>query len=183
MIGSDRENRIIATVSYIHQRTGFIDPPFSLKSFFDQFSGFKVIGAKLPPGYDGELLVRGEEKIIRYRIENRDPSTRFTIAHEIAHSFLHQREAWHCKVGRRFRIYEPAKSVPKETEADFFALEMLVPLPMLNRIVHPLEKLSAKELNSLSSELAQLFGINTVTMKSRLKDLAIYRKFDEAEWI
>jgi Zn-dependent peptidase ImmA (M78 family) len=183
MLDANKENHIIATVSYIHQRTGFHEPPFSLQNFFNQFPGFKVIAARLPAGFDGELLIRGNDKIIRYRVESRDQSTRFTIAHEIAHCFLHHRENYHCRVNKRFRIYEAESAAPKETEADFFALELLVPLPLLNRIVRPLEHLNEKEIGSLASELAQLFGINTITMKSRLKDLAIYRKFDEAEWL
>jgi len=183
MLDAEKENHIIATVSYIHQRTGFQDPPFSFQNFFEQFPGFKVIAARLPSGFDGELLMRGKEKIIRYRVESRDPNTRFTLAHEIAHSFLHHRENYHCRVNKRFRIYESRAAAPKEAEADFFALELLVPLPALNRIVRPLENLGEKEISSLASELARLFGINTITMKSRLKDLAIYRKFDEAEWL
>jgi len=183
MFEVNRENQIIATINYIHLKLGFKEPPFSFKRFFDEFPGYQVIAAKLPPGYDGELLRRGKEKIIRYRSESRDPSSRFTIAHEIAHSFLHHRENYCCRVCREFRIYQPPAVKPRELEADFFALELIAPLPMLDRFAPDLEKLSQDEFNRAANQLAHLFGINAITMKSRLKDLAIYRRWDEAEWL
>lgn len=178
-----RENQIIATVNYIHLKTGFKGPPFSFKRFFDELPGYQVIAAKLPPGYDGELLRKGKEKIIRYRSEIRAPSTHLTIAHEIAHSFLHHREDYCCKVCKEFRIYQPPDAKPKELEADFFALEMIAPLPMLDRFAPDLEKLSQDEFNQAASQPTNIFGINAVTMKSRLKDLGLYRRWDEAEWL
>jgi len=182
-LGMGQENKIIATVSYIHQRVGFYEPPFSFKLFFDEFSGYQVFGARLPRGYDGELLARGQDKIIRYRLEGREPSVRFTIAHEIAHSFLHRTQNHRCQVSRRFRIYEPPELSTKELEADFFALELLAPMPMLNRLSPGLESISPEQFNNLARELARIFGINTITMKSRLKDLKLFRRWDEAEWL
>lgn len=183
MIDTERENQIIATVSYIHQRTGFREPPFSLKRFFDAFPGYQVLAAKLPSGYDGEFLRRGVEKIIRYRAESRDFTSRFTISHEIAHSFMHHQENYCCKLNRQFRIYTPRVVRPREAEANFFALELLAPLPMLNRMAPALENLGESEFSELGARFGQIFGINTLTMKAWLKDLAIYRGWDEGEWL
>jgi|GEM_PF-1584727 len=182
-LGVGQENKIIATVSYIHHRVGFYEPPFSLKLFFDEFYGYQVIGARLPKGYDGELLAQGNNKIIRYRLDSREPSVRFTIAHEIAHSFLHRSENHRCQVSRRFRIYEPPELSAKELEADFFALELLAPMPMLSRLSPGLESISPEQFNNLARELARIFGINTITMKSRLRDLKLFRRCDEADWL
>jgi len=181
----EQENKIIATVSYIHHQLGFKSPPFTFTRFFEMFPGYKVIGSRLPTGYDGELLLRGTEKIIRFRLTAREPTARFTIAHEIAHSFLHRNKEHRCQIHRRFRIYEPPALNPKEMEADYFALEMMVPLPMLSRMVpaSELKKLGPEKLGALSSELAKVFGINTTTMQSRLKDLLRFRRCDEAEWL
>jgi len=178
-----QENRIIATVSYVHQKVGFKDPPFSFTYFFNQFPGYKVIGSRLPTGYDGELLNIGREKIIRYRLAAREPTARFTIAHEIAHSFLHQTKEHRCQVHRRFRIYQPPELNPPEMEADYFALELLAPLPMLSRMVPVFKKMSPEKFSELASELARIFGINTITMQSRIRDLQRYRRFDEMEWL
>ena len=179
----EMENRIIATVSYIHNRLGFLAPPLSFTHFFELFDGYQVIASRLPQGYDGELLSRGRARIIRYRLAAREPTSRFTIAHEIAHSFLHHGKDHRCQISRRFRIYQPPDLNPKEMEADYFALELLVPIPMLNRMVPPIKKLSGESFSELASELAKVFGINTITMQSRLRDLARYRRCDEAEWL
>jgi hypothetical protein len=183
MIDTDRENQIIATVGYIHQRMGFREPPFSFKHFFDAFEGYRVAAANLPSGYDGEFLKRGAEKIIRYRAESHDFTTRFTIAHEIAHSFLHHQADYCCKMSKSFRIYSPPRVTAKEAEANFFALELLVPLPVLNRLAPDLEGLTESGFLELGSQLGPVFGINSLTMKARLKDLAIYRRWDEGEWL
>ena len=180
---TERENQIIATVSYIHQLTGFREPPFSFKHFFDNFPGYQVIAARLPRGYDGEFLRRGCEKIIRYRAESHDFTSRFTIAHEIAHSFLHHQEDYCCRVNRSFRIYGAVKKSPKEAEANFFALELLAPLPMLERLVPAMENLGESEFNELGAQFGPVFGLNSLTMKARLKDLSIYRRWDEGEWL
>ncbi len=182
-ISVNQENKIIATVSYVHNRIGFFNPPFSFTHFFELFQGYQVLAARLPQGYDGELLSRGRDRIIRYRLAAREPTSRFTIAHEIAHSFLHHGSNHRCQISRRFRIYEPPKLNPKEMEADYFALELLAPIPMLNRMVPPLKKLSGEKFGETASELAKIFGINTITMQGRLRDLAQYRRCDEAEWL
>lgn len=181
----EQENKIIATVSYIHNRLGFRESPFSFTRFFELFSGYQIIGSRLPSGYDGELLLRGKERIIRFRLNAREPTVRFTIAHEIAHSFLHPKNEHHCQVFRRFRIYQPPALNPREMEEDYFALELLVPLPMLARMLSSadLKKMGPVKFNECASELAKIFGINVITMQSRLRDLMRFRRMDEAEWL
>jgi len=179
----ERENQIIATVSYIHRRMGFYHPPFSFQQFFQLFSDYQIVPAHLPQGYDGELLLKKDKKIIRYRLGSRERTIRFTLAHEIAHSFLHRTSSHRCQLSRRVRIYRSSARTPKEQEADFFALELLVPMPMLDRIAPALEKEEKEKISRIGSELARIFGINTQTMQARLRDLLIYREWEEGKWL
>jgi len=57
---SDRENEIISTVSYIQGKVGFREPPFSLQAFFEAFPHYQLEAARLPRGFHGEILVKGE---------------------------------------------------------------------------------------------------------------------------
>lgn len=184
MLSSGRENQIIATVNHIHQRVGFSLPPFPIHNFFQEFPGYQVKGARLPKGYDGELLCKGEEKIIRYRMESTMSSARFTIAHEIAHSFLHTDREFKCNIYKRSRLPENTKGRTKkfkhiEDEADFFARELLVPLPMLDRLARDLDELGEDELSEEVGRLAMLFFVSKQLMRSRLKELFEWRKWSE----
>jgi len=179
-ISVERENQIIATVSYIHRRMGFYHPPFSFQRFFQLFPDYQIVPARLPQGFDGELLLRQGKKVIRYRLGSRERTIRFTLAHEIAHSFLHRDSSHRCQISRRVRIYHPSSRTPREREADIFALELLVPMPMLDRVAPALEK---EKIRKLAPELAGIFGINTQTMLARLSDLLIYREWEEGEWL
>jgi len=79
-ISVERENQIIATVSYIHRRMGFYHPPFSFQRFFQLFPDYQIVPARLPQGFDGELLLRQGKKVIRYRLGSRERTIRFTLA-------------------------------------------------------------------------------------------------------
>ncbi len=182
-ISIERENQIIAIINYIHRKIDYHSPPFSFQKFFQQFPEYKIIPAHLPKGIDGEILKRGKEKIIRYRIGSRERTIRFTLAHEIGHSFLHREKEHRCYISREFRIYYPRQKNLTELEADFFAIELLAPLPMLDKLAPDLSNISEREFNHLSKEMAERFGINTLTMRARLKDLIIYRKWEEGEWL
>ncbi len=175
----DRENEIISTVSYLHHRLQFREPPFSLQDFFRSFRYFELMPAKLPQGYEGELLIQGDHKIIRYRIANREPKNRVTIAHEIGHAFLHARQEFCCELARSFSLYKSKPLDPKEWEADFFAFELLAPLPMLNRCTPVLEKLDRETRGEETRRLARLFGIPTLAMRTRLRDLQKWRAWEE----
>jgi hypothetical protein len=175
----DRENEIVSTVNYLHHRLQFRDPPFSLQEFFESFPYFKLAPARLPRGYEGELLIQGRQKIIRYRVETRESKNRHTIAHEIGHGFLHAREEFCCHLSRSFSLFKKKPVDTKEWEADFFAFELLAPLPMLDRHAPLLEKLDKEKRAQEARRLARLFGISTLAMKTRLRDLQKWRQWEE----
>jgi Zn-dependent peptidase ImmA (M78 family) len=175
----DRENEIISTVNYLHHRLQFREPPFSIQDFFNTFPYFQLKPARLPRGYEGELLIQGQQKIIRYRIESREPRSRHTIAHEIGHAFLHAKEEFCCHLAKAFSLFKSPPLEPKEWEAEFFAFELLAPLPMLDRYTPALENLDKETRAQEVKRLALLFGIPTLAMRTRVRDLEKWRIWEE----
>ena len=174
---SDRENEIIATVSHLQRAVGFRDPPFSLQAFFEAFPHFQLEAAQLPRGFQGELLVKGELRLIRYRVESQGPSSRFAIAHEIGHGFLHLEEEFFCRISGAFHLFGPKPADPVEWEADFFAAELLAPMPMVNRLAA--KPLTRDFLPAEARRLAQVFGVTVPFLRARLQDLIRLRAFED----
>jgi len=172
----DRENEIIALVTYIHNRIGFRDPPFSLLDFCGAFPNYELTPAELPRGLNGEVLLKGSLRIIRYRQGSRPATNRFTIGHEIGHGFLHEDKEFRCRVSTAFSIFKPPAGDAREWEADFFSSELLMPMPVVNRLAGPLDAPDAERRET--ARLSEIFGVTSVTMRSRLTDLARMREWE-----
>lgn len=175
---SSRENEIISLVTFIHNRIGFREPPFSMLDFCAAFTGFELLPAELPAGFDGEIIMKGRQRIIRYRSGSKPASNRFAIGHEIGHGFLHEDQEFQCKVSNSFSIFKPPPGNPKEWEADYFSSELLAPLPALNRMTKNLPRLSPTEAGRELARMASLFGVPRAVMRSRFADLARLREWE-----
>jgi hypothetical protein len=175
---SDRENEIIALVTYVHNRIGFRDPPFSLLDFCAAFPGYELQPAELPRGFNGEIIMKGPHKIVRYRSGSKPSTNRFAIGHEIGHGFLHEDEEFQCKVSATFSIFKKPSGAAREWEADYFSAEMLMPMPVLNRTAADMTGVSEPECKKEVSRLADIFGVTKATMKSRLDDLTRMREWE-----
>lgn len=174
----DRENEIIALVTYIHNRICFSGPPFSLLDFCASFSAYELQPAELPRGFNGEIIMKGPHKIVRYRSGSKPSTNRFSIGHEIGHGFLHEEEEFQCKVSSSFSLFKKPAGNQREWEADFFSAELLMPIPVLNRMAGDLSKFSEPENQREASRLADIFGVTRSTMKSRLNDLTRMREWE-----
>jgi len=174
----DRENEIISIVTFIHGRIGFRDPPFSLLDFCAAFQNYDLQPARMPQGFNGEILSKGPNKIIRYRAGSKPATNRFAIGHEIGHGFLHEDEEFQCKVSANFSIFNPPAGNTREWEADYFSAEMLIPLPVLNRLAPDLQKLSSAEYKRELNRMCDIFGVSWGTMKTRFKDLEKMREWE-----
>ena len=174
----DRENEIIALVTYIHNRVGFRDPPFSLLDFCAAFPAYDLQPADLPRGFNGEILIKGPVRIVRYRTGSKPSTNRFAIGHEIGHGFLHEDEEFQCKVSAAFSLFKPPAGVLREWEADYFSSELLMPLPVLNRLAADTARISPPERQTEIARLSDVFGVTRATMKSRLDDLTRLREWE-----
>ena len=173
----DRENEIISLVTYIHNRIGFRDPPFSLLDFCGAFPNYDLQPAELPRGFNGEVLLKGSLRIIRYRQGSRPATNRFSIGHEIGHGFLHEDKEFRCRVSTSFSIFKPPNGDAREWEADYFSTELLMPLPVVDRLAGTLNG-KPESISREAERLAEIFGVTLVTMRSRLNDLAEMRKWE-----
>ena len=174
----DRENEIISLVTFIHNRIGFRDPPFSLLDFCTDFPRFELQPAELPIGFNGEIIMKGPHRIIRYRSGSKPATNRFAIGHEIGHGFLHEDQEFQCKVSSAFSIFRPPAGNQKEWEADYFSAELLIPLPVLNRLTPNLDKASEPETSQELSRMADIFGVTRGVMKTRFNDLSRLREWE-----
>jgi hypothetical protein len=174
----DRENEIVALVTYIHNRVGFRDPPFSLLDFCAAFPYYELQPAELPRGFNGEILMKGPVRFVRYRAGSKPSTNRFSIGHEIGHGFLHEDEEFQCKVSTTFSIFKKPAGILREWEADYFSAELLMPVPVLNRIAADMERLAEPESKKEVARLSDIFGVTRATMKSRLDDLSRLRQWE-----
>lgn len=174
----DRENEILALVTYIHHRLRFRDPPLSFLDFCSAFPLYELQPAELPWGFNGEILMKGPCRIIRYRAGSSPSTNRFTIGHEIGHGFLHEDEEFQCRVSSVFSLYKKPAGNPREWEADFFSAELLTPLPVLHRLTPDLSHMSEPETRRELTRLSEIFGVSKSTMKMRLADLGRLREWE-----
>lgn len=174
-----RTNEIIRSVTEIHLAMRFADPPFSVREFSKYYPAFQFqASTDLPAGIDGQLVVQDGRNYVFFRKEQSHVRNRFTICHEVGHAFLHvEEEAFKCDAvehrGRDYFLHRPIK----EQEADFFAAELLVPLPMLDRFVlDDLNTVKEKEHQELVRVLAEKFMVSKPCMQLRLEDLNDIRR-------
>lgn len=115
--------------------------------------------------YSGKAYIENDVPVIEYNRSDSFLRQRFTIAHELGHHALN-----HTQAGHRFRD-DPSKFSlnvvsPKETAANKFAAELLMPeLAVKHFVIN-------KNITSLD-QLAELFSVSTVAMKFRLKNLGL----------
>ncbi len=175
----DRENEIISTVTFIHHRLDFRDPPFSFMGFCEAFPSYELLPAPLPKGLDGEIIIKGAHRIIRYQAASKPPKNRFTIAHEIGHGFLHEEMEFSCQASRPFSMFSKKQPDDREWEADYFASELIMPIPCLNRLTGDLEDMDQDGLAREIKRLADIFGVGKAVMRGRIEDLRRLRVCEE----
>jgi Zn-dependent peptidase ImmA (M78 family) len=87
---------------------------------------------------------------------------RYTIAHELGHYFLHR----HLQVEFQDRIFfRGAENSKEEVQANSFASEILMPEVDFRRMV--------REGKNKVNELSQEFGVSTLALRIRAKNLGM----------
>lgn len=110
-------------------------------------------------------LLDKDKKIIYLNMDEAADRQNFTLAHELAHYFLGHKSNEYG-VYHRDSLYRESKP-EKEREADYFAAELLMPANLIDEIK---EKYALTD--SDAPTLARLFGVSTMAMKRRLKELS-----------
>ena len=123
--------------------------------------GMRVLISDLPLAVSGMLVLDQDErktwtiKVNRHEHRNRQ---RFTIAHEIAHFVLHRDVIGNELVDDTF--YRSGLSERREYEANAVAAEILMPWPLIRRLMHDGERNVEK--------LAETLQVSPAAMNIRL---------------
>ena len=123
--------------------------------------GLDVRREPMDDDMSGYLERRGSQWVIGVNAHHHPARQRFTIAHELAHFVLHRNDQSRFD-DRTFarRANDPSMM---EREADSFAASLLMPESAVRRYINS----GVKGLN----ELAGIFGVSTLAMKYRLRNL------------
>jgi len=101
---------------------------------------------------------------------------RFTIAHELGHLLLHKDEQFHIDenspIGFRSSLSSQAVD-SDEIEANQFAAELLMPVPLLNAVIEKIPANTATE--DAITHLSEVFGVSEQAMTFRLSGLGLLR--------
>ncbi|MCK4621324.1 MAG: ImmA/IrrE family metallo-endopeptidase [Desulfuromonadales bacterium] len=125
--------------------------PIDLDVIFEA-KGFKKVEINKPNGIDGVIMdIPGKGTIVAINKAKPFNRIRFTLAHELGHIFLHhdKRDIYD---GEKVRELDelgqeelPSCTPAKETEANIFASELLIPLEQLKKFAkqgYELDKLA-----------------------------------------
>ena len=171
-----RTNLILGQVASIHEAMELSEPPFDFSRFLEVYPEFTLIPARLPAILDGRLRLKEGQPFIFYNVNVTRGRQRFTIAHEIGHAFLHT-DLFVCRVAETFSRNRASRRPLAEREADFFASELLIPMPLLDRYAPAeFEDLPEAARNRLAVKLSRTFNVSKTAMRIKLSDLRHIRR-------
>lgn len=172
----ERTNQILGQVASIHEAMGFEEPPFDFSRFLEVYPEFTLIPARMPAILDGRLRIKDGRPFIFYNVNTSRGRQRFTIAHEIGHVFLHT-DLFVCRVAETSSPKRSSRRPVAEQEADCFASELLIPMPMLDRFApSSLEELREDAFMRLVVRLSRTFNVSKTAMRIKLLDLRHIRR-------
>jgi Zn-dependent peptidase ImmA (M78 family) len=168
-------NKIERTVKKLLDDNKIFQPPVPVDDIarnlganlkYEPFSGQDAIS--------GMLYRDGENKIIGINSNHHPNRQRFSIAHEVGHLLLHEKEVFIDKVVN-FRSSRSSLAIDtEEIAANAFAAELLMPKEFVK---NELKKLIGQESMPTEKELvenfARVFKVSTAAMEYRLNNLGV----------
>jgi Zn-dependent peptidase ImmA (M78 family) len=155
----DYANSVEAKAARLLEDTGGGGPPVMLEPILEAYEfGYREADLNYTSGF---LLVDPLLPLIVVNKRHPYERRRFTTAHELGHYFLEH-------PGRSFDEASPRKKTI-ERQADLFAANLLMPLPMIIEA----EKAYRANPQHLVGNLAELFLVSRQAMKLRLKGLEL----------
>ena len=144
-------------------------PPVQVKQVATQLD-IEVDESDLGRDCSGVLIRRGPRAVIGVNRSDHPNRQRFTIAHEIGHYVLHERETY-VDTGYRvnFRDLDSGSGTKsEEVEANRFAAALLMPESMVKKAFGALAFELADAKDDELRTLAEQFGVSTQAMAYRL---------------
>lgn len=148
------------TPDLLHLAFSVSEPPVNVHAMCDLLgvSYHRVPG----PGWAGALNVEGDHAVIWMDMADSPERNRFTMAHELGHLFLHEE-------GRLFRDVTFDGS-PKESQANAFAVQLLMPMWMVGPYVESLPAGDPEALDAAIAQMAERFGVSKAAMVRRVME-------------
>jgi Zn-dependent peptidase ImmA (M78 family) len=157
------------TVEHLLRKNRITKPPIPVERIAER----EGLDIRLAP-YEGDLsgaLVRTDrEAFIGVNSHHHPNRRRFTVAHELAHFFLHKGMRLHIdkNIWVNWRDDESSKAVQwTEIQANQFAAELLMPTALLRRDVDRLGRID----DHLVQFLARKYRVSSQAMDIRLNNL------------
>lgn len=128
--------------------------------------GVTVISAPLPQGISGEIRPdpnAADKYIIKVNKFDSGKRQRFTVAHELAHFLFHRHE-----IGAGVTddvLYRSSLSDAREVQANKFAAELLMPMPLVGEW---LDRAATLKVEDPVEFLANKFNVSEAAMRIRL---------------
>lgn len=140
--------------------------------------GLKLVEKPFPGNVSGMLFRKGHRAVIGVNAAHAVTRQRFTIAHELGHFLLHERDEFIDQVMVDFRN-EPssAGTATQEIEANGFATELLMPEDLV-RQEHESQVEAGLEAESdeFIARMATSFEVSQEAMSFRLLNLGLSRQ-------
>ncbi|MBF2755934.1 MAG: ImmA/IrrE family metallo-endopeptidase [Gammaproteobacteria bacterium AqS3] len=136
--------------------------------------GIAVTMSGLPMGISGQIKKEGNQYVIRVNRDESFERQRFTIAHELAHYFLHRDFIEHSPDGIQEGVLYRAR-VPGQNKRETIrlAFSILLPAELIRREFSKLK--SQVPEGELSEQMAANFQVSHSLMKAYLKKLKFLR--------
>jgi len=125
------------------------------------------------PGNDdiSGMLVRSQVPRILINSSHPPKRQRFTLAHELAHFFLHIHDPMFVDGDKTAYMFRTKNSQSwKETEANIFAAALLMPRSLVKKSVED-ETSEGRSGEDIIQNLAEMFGVSNQAMSFRLLNL------------
>jgi len=159
------------TPEQVLRECGIRRPPVPVDEIPAQY-GIQLCQLKGADDIFGAIARKRDQVIIALNPVQHPNRQRFTIAHELAHYFLHPNEGDH--VDRDFRIIlrnsDSSRGVDwKEVEANRFAAALLMPEHFLRRDLTRISEFDEPTVRRLASR----YRVSRLAMKYRLQNLGL----------
>lgn len=146
----------------IAAENGIRTEPFDTEAFI-YYLGIDLVIEPMPNHQSGCLINQNGTWQIRINSLHHPRRRRFTMAHEIAHYFLHRHQQEQFVDQTLFRSEEEAD--PIETQANRFAGELLMPEELIR------ERMRAG--GNKVEDLARYFDVSSLAMRVRAKQIGL----------
>lgn len=171
------KEKVIERARQFCSENRIVDYPVNIVGICENYQ-IKVFEEYLPSDVSGFIIAQkdsfgkyGTNKLIVANLADSARRRRFTIAHELAHYILHRSESDEVYAHR-----DAGENGGLETEANVFASNILMPEPLVRRVLGELEdeEWGYIPFSVKAKYVADSFAVSVPAAQVRLEQLRIY---------